>query len=43
MDIFGGKMMCMEKDAEDGVARKKETEKANKEVYGYGESGHGRG
>ena len=30
-----------EKDAEDGVARKEETGKAKKEVYGCGERGHG--
>ena len=30
-----------EKDAEDRVARKEETEKAKKEVYGRGERGHG--
>ena len=30
-----------EKDAEDGVARKKETGKAKKEVYGCAERGHG--
>ena len=29
------------KDAEDGVARKEETGKAKKEVYGCGERGHG--
>ena len=29
------------KDAEDGVARKVETGKAKKEVYGCGERGHG--
>ena len=28
------------KDAEDGVARKEETGKAKKEVYGCGERGH---
>ena len=28
-------------DAEDGVARKEETGKAKKEVYGCGERGHG--
>ena len=27
--------------AEDGVARKEEKRKANKEVYGCGEGGHG--
>ena len=32
-----------EKDAEDGVARKEETGKAKKEVYGCGERGHGWG
>ena len=32
-----------EKDAEDGLARKKETGKAKKEVYGCGERGHGWG
>ena len=32
-----------EKDAEDGVARKEETWKAKKEVYGCGERGHGSG
>ena len=42
MDTFGGKMMGIwEKDAEDGVARKEETGKAEKEVYGCGERGHG--
>ena len=30
-----------EKDAEDGVARKEETGKAKKEVYGCGERRHG--
>ena len=30
-----------ERDAEDGVARKEETGKAKKEVYGCGEKGHG--
>ena len=30
-----------EKDDEDGVARKEETGKANKEVNGCGEIGHG--
>ena len=30
-----------EKDAEDGVARKEETGKAKKAVYGCGERGHG--
>ena len=30
-----------EKDAEDGVARKEETGKAKKDVYGCGERGHG--
>ena len=30
-----------EKDAEDGVARKEETGKTKKEVYGLGERGHG--
>ena len=29
-----------EKDAEDGVARKEETGKAKKKVYGCGEGGH---
>ena len=34
MDTYGGKMMgILEKDAEDGVARKEETVKAKKEVY----------
>ena len=32
-----------EKDAEDGTARKRETGKAKKEVYGCSERGHGRG
>ena len=32
-----------EKDAEDGVARKVETEKAKREVYGCDERGHGSG
>ena len=32
-----------EKYAEDGVARKEETGKAKKEVYGCGERGHGLG
>ena len=29
-----------EKDAEDGVARKEETGKAKKDIYGCGERGH---
>ena len=44
MDLYGGKMMgslYWEKDAEDGVARKEETGKAKKVVYGFGERGHG--
>ena len=32
-----------EKNAKDGVARKEETGKAKKEVYGCGERGHGWG
>ena len=34
-------LLYWEKDAEDGVARKEETGKAKKEVYGCGERGHG--
>ena len=44
MDIYGGKMMgnlYWENDPEDGVARKEETGKAKKQVYGCGERGHG--
>ena len=39
LDLYGGKVMGIywEKDAQDGVARKEETGKAKKEVYGCGE------
>ena len=39
--MMGKKLVYWEKDAEDGVARKEETGKAKKEVYGFGERGHG--
>ena len=42
--MYGGNLMVSlyrEKVAEDGVARKVETAKAKKEVYGCGERGHG--
>ena len=44
VDMYGGKMMGIsENDVEDGAARKEETGKAYKEVYGCGERGHDSG
>ena len=42
--MYRGKMLGISgKDALDGAARKEETGKAEKEVYGCGERGHGSG
>ena len=37
LDMYGGKMLGILKDAEDRTARKEETGKAKKEVYRCGE------